>query len=188
MTRAAWGARPFEGTPVPQPRYDDLVLHHAAGFGAETLEEGIARVRQIQRLHQEERAWSDIGYHFVVDRGGRLYQGRPYAQPLPLSRQPDLVVGAHVGGHNTGRIGVCILGCYHPEATDRPCGDVPTDRSLEAVVRLLAFLCRAYAIPTDHIRGHRAFNETVCPGSRLEERLPEIRRRVEKMLTRAGGV
>lgn len=180
LTRADWGAKPYKGTPVPQPRYDFLVLHHAAGFHADTEAEGLARMRDIQRLHQDDRGWSDIGYHFLVDSAGRVYQGRPYAQSLPLDQRPNLVIGAHVAGQNTGKVGVCVLGCYHAAANG--CDDAVTPEALHAVVHLMAFLCHRYGIAPDHLRGHRDFLGTDCPGDTLYALLPTIRDQVQALL------
>ncbi len=180
VTREAWGARPYDGTPVKQPRYEHLVLHHAAGFQATSQQEGIERMRQIQAFHQDTRGWSDVAYHFIVDQGGHVYQGRPYAQSRPLAERPDLVIGAHVAGQNTGKIGVCVLGCYNPETSN--CNDAVSAATLDALVRLFAFLSHHYGIPPANIRGHRDFLATECPGSTLYPRLTEIRQRVEALL------
>ena len=54
---------------------------------------------EIRKWHIEERRWSDIGYHYVIKRDGTLELGRPLDQP-----------GAHVAGHNTDSIGICLVG------------------------------------------------------------------------------
>lgn len=180
IPRTAWGARPYKGTPVAQPRYDFLVLHHAAGYHALTEAEGLARMQDIQRLHQDDRGWSDIAYHFLVDAAGRVYQGRPYVQNVPLDQRPDLVIGAHVAGQNTGKVGVCVMGCYHPPANG--CDDAVTPDALDALVRLMAFLCHRYGIAPDHLRGHRDFLGTDCPGDTLYALLPTIRSQVQALL------
>src|SRR5687767_14900784 len=106
ITRSDWQANAFHGTPVAQPRYQFLTLHHAAGFFASDLAEGKEQVKRIQRLHQEENGWADIAYHFLIDKAGNIYQGRPYIQDVSLSQKPSLVIGSHVAGGNTGNIGV----------------------------------------------------------------------------------
>ena len=84
------GARAPQSGYSNMPYYDKMTLHHSAGFSAETLEEGIAQMQAIQLFHQDIRGWSDIGYHFVIDKAGNIYQGRP-----------ETVIGAHTGGSNT---------------------------------------------------------------------------------------
>ena len=176
VTRAEWGAEPFIGTPSPlaNPSYDYMTFHHAAGYSATTLAEGIVQVKAIQDLHQNVRGWSDIGYQFVIDRGGRLYQGRPFlTEATSLEQLPVLALGAHAGGANTGNIGVSLLGCYHPPAGSY-CDQVITDEAYDTYVTLFAFLAERYGVPTDRIRGHRDFSDTACPGDNNYALLPRI--------------
>ncbi|MDX1740834.1 MAG: N-acetylmuramoyl-L-alanine amidase, partial [Rhodothermales bacterium] len=166
ITRAEWQAEPFIGSPVPlaNPSYQYMTFHHAAGFSATTLQEGLAQVKAIQDLHQNVRGWSDIGYQFVVDRSGRLYQGRPFLDnSTTLSQTPRLALGAHVGGANTGNIGICLLGCYHPPEGSF-CRDEITTASYDTYVQTLAFLSENYGVDPGRIRGHRDFSSTACPG------------------------
>ena len=176
VTRNEWGAEAFRGELVVQPRYDNLVIHHAAGFLAGELEASKHQMRDIQKLHQDTNGWDDIGYHFLLDGAGTVFQGRPFVPDSGLEERPDLVVGAHVARQNTGKIGICVLGCYHPEETD--CDNEVTPAILESVVSLASFLCRQYEIDASAIKGHRDFKETACPGSKLYVLLDEIRDRV----------
>ena len=66
-----------------------------------------AKVAEIRRWHVRDRGWSDIGYHFLIDRDGTVAKGRP------LER-----TGSHTQGHNTGTIGICLLGGWDSAATD----------------------------------------------------------------------
>ena len=185
ITRSEWGARPFQsGSPVPlaQPDHDFMTFHHAAGFSATTREDGLAQVRAIQDLHQDVRGWSDIGYHFVIDRGGRLYQGRPFLNNAEsLSDLPVFAQGAHVGGANTGNIGICLLGCYHPPEGGH-CQEEITPEALNTYVTLFAFLSERYGVAASQIRGHRDFSSTACPGDSNYALLPEIRTAVADLL------
>ena len=122
--------------PTPLPL---STLHHAAGFSASDLADGKVQVKRIQRLHQEGNGWADIGYHFLIDAAGTMYQGRPYTQDISLVQKPTLVIGVHVAGHNTGNVEICLLGCFHPETNASTCNDVlPIGRSsVSAAVCLL---------------------------------------------------
>lgn len=184
VTRAEWNAAPFIGTPSPlgfsnPPPFRYITFHHAAGFRATTLEEGIAQVKAIQDFHQNGRGWSDIGYQFVVDRGGHVFQGRPFRDgSTTLEEIPALSLGAHAGGANTGNIGICLLGCYHPPEGPG-CQDVITDEALDSYISMYAFLSEAYNIPltTASVQGHRDFGSTSCPGDNIYALLPEIQER-----------
>lgn len=167
--RAAWDADPFRGNPVAlaRPRYQRMAFHHAAGFWANTREEGLAQLKAIQDLHQNIRGWSDIGYHFVLDQSGRLYQGRPFLRgPASLDSAPALAMGAHVGGHNTGNIGVCMLGCYHPPYIPPRCMDTLSPPTFDSLAVTFAFLSENYGVAPANLRGHGQFAgaSTSCPG------------------------
>ena len=184
--RAAWGANPFRGQPIPlaRPRYQHMAFHHAAGFWAHTKEEGLLQLKAIQDLHQNIRGWSDIGYHFVLDQSGRLYQGRPFLNGnVPLHSVPTLALGAHVGGHNTGNIGVCMLGCYHPPWIPT-CTDMLSEPALDSLAVTFAFLAERYGVSPDALRGHRQFEQasTSCPGSNNMAILEELRERIRTYL------
>jgi N-acetyl-anhydromuramyl-L-alanine amidase AmpD len=110
---------------------------------------------EIQALHQGTRGFADIGYHFLIVADGVLFEGR------------DLRVrGAHVGGHNTGTVGVCLLGNFE---TGQPTG------AQIATLEALASALRA-AFTVAHLAGHRDFpgNRTVCPGAALWPQLPDL--------------
>lgn len=177
ITRAEWNAAAFRGTPGPLSTrpYTRMTFHHAAGFGAVTRDEGLAQVKAIQEFHQNGRGWSDIGYHFVVDQSGRVYQGRPFLDAsVRLDDVPALALGAHAGGANTGNIGVCVLGCYHPpEGTG--CTDVLAPAVRDSLVTLFAFLGEAYAVEASSLIGHRDVSDTACPGNTNYGLLPGLR-------------
>lgn len=184
ITRAQWGAQAFRGSPVnlARPSYDYMTWHHAAGYSAETEEEGKAQMRAMQDLHQNVRGWSDIGYQFGIDRGGRLYQGRPFMDnSTSLTQVPVLAQGAHVGGANTGNIGVVIMGCYHPPEGAN-CVQEITPEAFATYINLFAFLSERYGVEPQFIRGHRDFSQTACPGDNNYVRIPELISRVSQVL------
>ena len=77
--------------------YQTLIVHHSAIYKAD----GRATLLEVQRLHREDRGWADVGYHFMLDVDGAIYEGR------------DLRArGVHTRGRNTGSVGVCLLGDY----------------------------------------------------------------------------
>ncbi len=182
--RSVWGAEAFRGTPIPlnRPDYTTITFHHTAGFGATTLEEGLQQVKNIQDFHQNGRGWSDIGYQFVMDRSGRLYQGRPFLNNTVLFEDgPPLAQGAHVGGFNTGNIGVSVLGCYHPPEGSN-CQDEMTPAAFDSLLTMFSYLVERYGVTLPNIKGHRDFSATACPGDNNYPMLPAIRSSVEELL------
>ncbi len=165
ISRSEWGARNPKYDYSNHPYFNKMTLHHAAGWGAKTLDEGKAAVKSIQEFHQDGRGWSDIGYHFLVDMAGNIYQGRP-----------ETVLGAHVGGANTGNIGVCILGCYHPPETSIPCNDEMSYDSEKSLIQLYAWISDTYGVEPKVLKGHRDyFGNTSCPGNNVWSMLPQLR-------------
>lgn len=136
----------------PQPLEEALntiVVHHSAL----PLSDGAL---EIQAKHLSTQRYADIAYHFVIDAAGEIYAGR------------DLQVrGAHTGGHNTGTVGVVLLGNF--EET------IPFELQLISLKQLCRCLRNTYAGIT-HLAGHRDFQPevTVCPGENLEALLPEL--------------
>ena len=163
ISREEWGAAPPKYDYTNHPYFDKLTLHHAACCGAENIDEGMEAVRGIQDFHQNGRGWNDIGYHFLVDRAGNIYQGRP-----------ETVLGAHVGGANTGNIGVCILGCYHPPEAN--CNQTMSLTSRDSIVKLFAWISQIYGQDPNVLLGHRDyFGTTACPGDNVWPYLSGIR-------------
>jgi hypothetical protein len=120
-----------------------IVVHHSAL----PLRDGPL---EIQKKHMEIKKFADIGYHYLIDENGKIYEGRNLH-----------VRGAHTGGYNTGAIGIVLLGNF--EETE------PSDEQIQNLILLSNCLRKEYKIT--HIAGHRDFQpeETVCPGKNLEE-------------------
>lgn len=184
VTRTEWGAPANVNGLGALGTVKQITVHHTAqgaaysaaavaGVSQETGAKGV-RAARASHLHN---GWTDIGYHFLVDGAGHVFQGRGYLQPGSLGPDrtpPVLAKGSHVGGHNTGNIGVNVLGCFGAKG-ERDCGDVPSGEALTALTNLLAALCAAYGVSPSGIVGHRDLAPTACPGDRLYTKLEGIR-------------
>lgn len=164
ISREEWGALP------PRCKYENnsfinaITIHHTAT--SNNYRDAAYEIRSIQRFHMYGRGWCDIGYHFIIDRNGSIYECRPL-----------WAVGAHVKGHNYGNIGISLLGNY--EEIDM------SEEQFRALISLVAWLCWKYNIPVDNIKGHRDYASTKCPGRFVYEKLPLIRREVWRMLMKS---
>lgn len=123
-----------------------------------------AKVAEIRRWHMDPpRNWSDIGYHYLIDRDGTIADGRP------MSRD-----GAHVRGHNKGTVGICLIGGFGSSENDSP-RDHFTPEQLAALRTLIGRLEREYRSITK-VSGHNEYAAKACPGFRvrpwLESKLP----------------
>ena len=170
ISREEWGAEDPKGSYSYHPYFDKLTLHHAACCSADDLEEGKTQVYWIQDFHQNGRGWNDIGYHFLVDRAGNIYQGRP-----------ETVIGAHVGGANTGNIGVCLLGCYHPP--EASCFQTITPESRQSIVEIFSWVSDTYGQSPSVLLGHRDyFGTTACPGDNIWIELPRFKAEISDFI------
>jgi len=107
------------------------------------------KVKEITRWHVEDNGWSDIGYHYVIDRDGTLANGRP------LSR-----IGAHVKGHNKFTIGVSLIGGFGGAATDKFEDHFTKDQNL-ALRKLIKSLELQFGDLV--ISGHNEYAAKGCP-------------------------
>ena len=112
ISRAAWGARPFGTGPAPCPGGPEYapalkfaVVHHTVNGNSYSADQSYAMMRAIQAYHMDANGWCDIGYHFVVDRYGQIFEARDGGVDRP-------VIGGHAGGFNSGSTGVALLGDY----------------------------------------------------------------------------
>ena len=189
ISRNEWNADPFiRGDPVPlaQPNYTRMTFHHAACCSASTYEEGLAQVKAIQNFHQDVRGWSDIGYHFLMDQEGRVYQGRPFLDNRrDLDAPPRLAQGAHVGGFNRGNIGVSMLGCYHPPEGNG-CLDVLSPATKDSLIAMFAYLNENYGVETSDLFGHRDQGATSCPGDNNYALLPQMRIDIDTLVAQGN--
>jgi len=190
VTRAQWGAD--ESLRVDEPSYarrlEFGVVHHTAGPTDYSEEDAPAVVRGIYAYHVESNGWSDIGYNFLVDRFGTVYEGR-------AGGITEAVIGAHAGGFNTGSVGVALIGTFMTEP--------PPAVALDAIERLLAWKLDVHhvdpattvtatsrgssrypegeTVELNSISGHRDVSSTDCPGDSLYALLPAIRPRVVEL-------
>ncbi|MFD5411294.1 N-acetylmuramoyl-L-alanine amidase [Streptomyces nojiriensis] len=140
-SRPEWGARPArEVTRVDMGDRTGFTVHYSAGPTTQT-------VRQIQNYHMDSNGWSDIGYNFLVDDTGRIFEGRGW-----------YVQGAHATGHNTSHIGVCFIG-EDGDATPRALS------AIRALYKQANQLAGRTLAQTWH--GGLSGNSTSCPGSAL---------------------
>ncbi len=130
ISRAEWGARPQACTPDVASTIVGVVVHHTAGSNAySSVAEAEAQIRGDQAFHIDGRGWCDIGYNFLVDKWGNIYEGR--ANSLTKA-----VIGVHAGGFNTGTVGVSMLGDYSTLT--------PPAATQEAVAQIAAWRLRQY--------------------------------------------
>ena len=192
-SRAQWGADEANSYTQPGcesgPSYaaqgvTDAIVHHTVNSNTYSPSDSAALVRGIQAYHIFSNGWCDIGYNFLVDRYGQVFEGR-------RGGTGRAVVGAHASGFNTGSTGVALIG-------DFTSSGVP-DAAYAALVNLLTWKLAWHGTPAqgqlwvrvgansgaywpegtyvaiDRIIGHRDVNATGCPGNFFWWLLPQLR-------------
>ncbi|MFE0920816.1 FG-GAP-like repeat-containing protein [Streptomyces nigra] len=188
ITQAEWGASTdYDGTPSYSETIKAAVIHHTGvdSDNAVSCADSRARLRTIQQSHFSQ-GYFDIGYNFVVDRCGQIFEGRSGGMDLP-------VIGAHDAGFNTDTVGISYIGNFESAK--------PSKAGLDAIARVVAWKFGMYGVdPTGKVAltsgvpqgasgnkfplgasvtlprvlGHRDTNTTACPGANLYPKLSRI--------------
>lgn len=141
--RREWGARnPRNRSRRRESVIDFAFLHHTPNHNDYAESQSDDHVRDIQNYHMDNNEWDDIGYHFLVDKYGNIYEGREVN-----------VIGAHAGGHNTRSIGIAYLGD----------GDHITEEAKRGIAELYNYLEERLGKHL-HRKSHRDVRSTYCPG------------------------
>ncbi len=187
ITREEWGGDKVK--PRQDPIYGTVevgFVHHTVTANVYDPEDSAGIVLGICRYHRDHNGWNDIGYQFLVDKYGQIFEGRAGGMDLA-------VVGAQAQGYNSVSTGVSCLGDYTSGAL--------SEAGVSAVAQLLAWKLSLHGVPTlgevtvvsqggetnrypagrkvtlQRISGHRDGDATSCPGEALYAQLEDIRAR-----------
>jgi SpoIID/LytB domain protein len=164
VSRATWGAAPQ--TPCDSPIYGTTmgaVIHHTAGSNTYTSADSPGIVRGIQAYHMDAKGWCDIGYNFLIDQYGTIFEGR--------SGGIDKAVRAAHSGNadvNLDTVGVALMGEFSSTS--------PTPVMKDSTAKLVAWRFSLAGLPAkgsyavggltlQRIAGHRDVVSTECPGA-----------------------
>lgn len=117
-----------------------IVIHYSASSNG--------TVETIHNYHKNSNGWAGIGYQFVIYKDGTIHRGRT-----------EDSVGAHCVGHNSTKIGICLIGYY-----DKAHDGTPPKAQMDACIELCKYLLDKYNLKSSDIYRHRDFNATACPG------------------------
>jgi hypothetical protein len=190
-SRASWGAdeRRMSWPPSYAPRIKAITLHHTATANGYAASDVPGILRSIYQFQAISRGWGDVGYNVLVDRFGRMWEGRTGGLTRP-------VIGAHAGGFNSGTAGISMIGDYTSKAVE------PAVR--ESVARFAAWKLSLYRVdPMGSARltggpstkypanttvtvpvifPHQRTSLTGCPGAGGLAALPGIRGRAAALM------
>jgi len=157
IRRSAWAKGPVVPSLMNRMlpvRY--ITVHHTAMRFTESSEGATAAMMERVRLGHRDRNFGDIGYHFAVDRAGRVWEGRPLAWQ-----------GAHVANKNEGNIGIVALGNFDEQS--------PTHQQVDALKRFVQYTMRTYNVPVSRVKTHQEWAPTRCPGTSLQRYMINVR-------------
>jgi hypothetical protein len=188
VSREEWGASACP--PRATPEYGEVKLafiHHTVSANDYAPEDSAAMILAICRYHRNSNRWNDIGYNFLVDRYGRIFEGR-------AGGIDQAVIGAQAQGYNSQSTGIANLGTFSTTGQ--------TDEALGALARLLSWKLAVHSVPPhgkvtvrsaggstnrysagtevafERISGHRDADATSCPGDGLYAQLSRLREMV----------
>ncbi|XP_063785926.1 N-acetylmuramoyl-L-alanine amidase [Pseudophryne corroboree] len=153
IPRCMWEPQPYKGTPtLLQPPLPNVYIHHTyePSRPCASFQDCAADMRSMQRFHQQDRGWDDIGYSFVVGSDGYIYEGRGWHW-----------VGAHTKGHNSVGYGVSFIGDFSTSVPESQIMSLVKDCFLKWAVR------SGYISANYSLQGHRQVVNTTCPGDAL---------------------
>jgi len=148
VPRSAWTNEPVGANHVLMGKVNKITIHHTDEHGGMDGKADIDVVRMIERYHRgPEKRWAAIGYHFLVGKDGKIYEGRPVK-----------FQGAHCG-KNENNLGISVIGSCHL--------NLPNPRQLKALKAFLDDQRERFAVSKSQVYGHRDIKPTICPGDRL---------------------
>ena len=181
--RSSWGARPPKQAPDYASTVQVAIVHHTATSNAYSQSQVPQILQSIQAYHMDTNGWNDIGYNFLVDRFGGIWEGRGGGIDRP-------VTGAHTLGFNIDSTGVAIIGDFS--------GGPASGAGVDGTARIIAWKlglsnvdpgggavltssdsgsrwAAGTPVGFNAISGHRDANYTDCPGNGLYNQLPALR-------------
>ncbi|MFG2120445.1 peptidoglycan recognition protein [Streptomyces sp. NPDC048710] len=184
VTRRGWGADESlrESGFIYTKTVKAAFVHHTASGNNYTCSQAPSVVRSIYRYHVKSMGWRDIGYNFLVDKCGSIYEGR-------AGGVAKAVMGAHTLGFNSNSMGIAVIGTYSSTK--------PSAAAVTAVAKLTAWKLGLFGanpsgktyltsgggnlypkgknVRLNVISGHRDGYATECPGKRLYAQLGTAR-------------
>jgi hypothetical protein len=192
FTRKAWSAdETIVGSVTDAKVVNAVWVHHTGTSNDYDCSESAAIVRSIQANDVKAKKLSDLGYNYMVDKCGRLFEGR-------RGGVENAIVPAATVGFNTGYAAIAVIGNFETAASTAAIETIlaqvgaarlgkygfnPASRATFAAGVANGKVAKGAKITVPRLAGHREADATVCPGANLNARLPDIRARSQRMVT-----
>lgn len=177
MPRSAWtSSGPRKGIINDMNGVSRITVHHEGSipFSSTSQSDVVSRLNQVRNAHLDRRAktgerWCDIGYHYIIDPNGVVWEGRNTRYQ-----------GAHVQDENEHNLGIMVLGNFERQR--------PTPASLATLDTFVAMQMQRYRVPISRVRTHREIGSTECPGRNLQAYMNQTRSRGGRLTVAAVSV
>ncbi len=159
IPRDSWAkATPIQARMDPMLPVQRITIHHDGmpPVSIRSRADAARRLEQIRVAHLG-RGFGDIGYHYIIDPNGTIWQGRP------LNWQ-----GAHVANQNPGNLGIMCMGNFEVQR--------PTSDQLAALRRFTQSQMQRYSVRVKNVYTHRELAQTACPGRNMQPAVVAMRR------------
>lgn len=160
IARSSWTRNgPILSRINPMNGVTRITLHHEGAADSPvyfTDTKSVAERIELDRQAHLDRGWGDIGYHYIIDRAGRVWEGRPVQYQ-----------GAHVRDNNEHNIGVMCLGNFDIQQ--------PSTAQLATVAAFTQKLRHKYKVPVSRVYTHQELMPTNCPGRAMQPRIVAMR-------------
>lgn len=163
IPRSSWAkAAPIVNRSHPMQGINRITIHHSA-IASDSLrsQADVARMLDgIRREHMTRRGepFADIGYHYIIDPSGRVWEGRSLA-----------LQGAHVASNNEHNLGIMLLGNFQNQQ--------PTNAATSTLDGFVAAQMQRYRIPVGRVYTHQEIGKSACPGRNLQRYMDQTRSR-----------
>ncbi len=145
-------SKPMNGVGLITVHHDALNASGLRGYGT-----SVQRLNSIRRSHIDRGpTWVDIGYHYIIDTEGRVWEGRPVS-----------IEGAHVAKTNDHNLGIMCMGNFNEHR--------PTQAQLNTLDGFVAAQMRAYRVPMARVYTHQEIGTSACPGNHLQNYMNQTR-------------
>ncbi|MEK7412497.1 MAG: N-acetylmuramoyl-L-alanine amidase, partial [Planctomycetota bacterium] len=148
VSRSAWTNQAVGENRFEMGKINRITVHHTDEHAGMADLSDIEVIRRIEQFHRNVKHWAAIGYHYLVGKDGKVYEGRPVKYQ-----------GAHVSANNENNLGISVIGDFDKH--------LPNPQQLVALKAFLDDQRTRFSVPKSLVYGHRELKATLCPGDAL---------------------
>jgi len=149
IARSKWSKYKIKGNITKMGTVKKITIHHTDDGKALNKMSDLQFLRAIENHHRNTRKWACIGYHYVIGRDGKIYEGRPVKYQ-----------GAHASSNNPNNIGISLIGNFSK--------GMPSNSQMKSLESLLYKLRKQFRVSSSSVYGHTHLGQTECPGKYLK--------------------